>query len=164
MPPDGWCGPWLIERAHIVSKRRVEDRRVIVLLCSLCHRKSHGEILPGIEDEPLPAPSVGNMLWLKRTFDRRNYDVSVMRKHSVRQLPNVSSPTSLVMQEYVSRQDRYPLAQRMKRKGICDVGQCSLAASSAFLTEVVIEHVIRTFVELRSPHRPCVNYVKWYRG
>lgn len=88
--PDGWGAPWSIERAHIVSKPRVEDRRVIVMLCSACHKAQHGEVLPGFER---PALTVGQMLWLKRERDRQWYDPVFLAKHCVGRLPELERLT-----------------------------------------------------------------------
>src|SRR5690349_19261869 len=64
--PEGWFGPWLIERAHIASKTRALDVRAVCLLCSLCHKTSHGEriVLAG-QRWPLPRLERAHLLWLK---------------------------------------------------------------------------------------------------
>jgi hypothetical protein len=48
--PRNWWGPWLIERAHIVYHPRCKVRQAIVLLCSLCHKVSHGERIAGFPE------------------------------------------------------------------------------------------------------------------
>ena len=93
-PPDGWFGPWLIERAHIVNSPRREDRRVVILLCSFCHRIQHGEqlILPGLESLTL---TIREMLWLKKHYDRRYYDRKFIKANSnyfKGKLPNARRP------------------------------------------------------------------------
>lgn len=90
-PPDDWGAPWLIERAHIVSKPRVEDRRAIVMLCSLCHRIHHGENLGPLAGFRVPL-TLAHMLWLKREHDRSWYDVEFLQKHHVGRLPAPERP------------------------------------------------------------------------
>lgn len=92
--PEGWCGPWLIERAHIVNSPRRQDRRVVILLCSFCHRVQHGEqlVLPGMEALTL---TLREMLWLKKHYDRPYYDRKFIRANSnynKGKLPNAVRP------------------------------------------------------------------------
>jgi hypothetical protein len=82
--PTGFYAPWLIERAHIVNKPRVCDRRVVVLLCSICHKFQHGERLSGFMR---PKLELGHMLALKLTTDPEFYDPQFMARYSVRHLP-----------------------------------------------------------------------------
>jgi hypothetical protein len=107
--PDNWHSPYLIERAHIVASPRVEDRRVCILCCSMCHKASHGERIAGYK---LPAPTLGNMLWLKRTFDPEFYDLAFMRRFSIRSLPSCSIPEPEVRAEFASRHGCYPRGKR----------------------------------------------------
>jgi hypothetical protein len=81
--PMQYYGPWLIERAHIANKPRREDRRLVVMLCTLCHKFQHGERLPGFDR---PRLTVGQMLELKRERDPVWYDPEFVQKHSVRRL------------------------------------------------------------------------------
>lgn len=87
--PSGFYAPWMVERAHIVSKPRKLDRRVVVGLCSVCHRIQHGERLSGIER---PRLCVASMLWLKREVDPEWYDPDFMQRCSVRRLPDPEEP------------------------------------------------------------------------
>jgi hypothetical protein len=82
--PPGYYAPWLIERAHIVNKPRVCDRRVVVLLCSICHKFSHGERLSGLIR---PRLEVAHLLAIKLTCDPQFYDPVFMQRYSVRLLP-----------------------------------------------------------------------------
>lgn len=82
--PRGWYAPWLVERAHIVNKPRREDRRVCVLLCSVCHRVQHGERLAGFARPRLELP---HMLALKITCDPGFWDPAFMQSCSVQRLP-----------------------------------------------------------------------------
>lgn len=102
-----WHGPWLIERAHLVAKPRLEDRRVCVLLCSLCHKVSHGEWFP---DYTLPKPTLAHLLGLKEIFDENYVDHKLARRCSIRRLPDPENPPIEVMREYLTRR-RYPEAQ-----------------------------------------------------
>jgi len=81
--PMEYYGPWLIERAHIANKPRREDRRLVVMLCSICHKSEHGERLAGFER---PRLTVGQMLALKLECDPDWYDLRFIQKHSVRLL------------------------------------------------------------------------------
>lgn len=102
--PKGWHAPWIIERAHIVNKPRLKDRRVCVLLCSRCHKLSHGEWFP---DFDLPRPTLAHMLALKEIFDKEFVAMKLVRRCSVRRLPEPENPPVVVMREYTSRR-RYP--------------------------------------------------------
>jgi hypothetical protein len=101
--PDSWFAPWLIERAHIVSSPRVEDRRAVVLLCSMCHRVSHGEqlVLPSMEK--LVVPQVSHMVWLKKRFDHSHYDRAFLNSLSIAMLPRAKAPQKEVLDNYASR-------------------------------------------------------------
>lgn len=84
--PEWWYGPWLPnERAHIVAQPRVEDVRVIVCLCSTCHRIQTNATFPNLRD--VPPLKLEHMLKLKLTNDPLNYDVEFLEKHSVRKMP-----------------------------------------------------------------------------
>ena len=101
-PPE-WYGPWLIHRAHIVSKPRALDRRAAVLLCPVCHGISHGARF-GLKSLPrLPALTVANLLWLKHRFDSDFYDRAFLQRHCVGNLPQRSRPGSIYFREIVSR-------------------------------------------------------------
>lgn len=102
--PSWWHATWLIERAHIVNKPRVEDRRCVVLLCSGCHKGSvHGERFPQRE---LPRLSVANLIWLKRLQDSAYFDLSFLQRHSVRILPRAAKPPAAFSAEYASRRGK----------------------------------------------------------
>lgn len=79
--PLDYFGPWMIERAHIVNKPRREDRRLVVMLCTICHKSSHGERLAGFER---PKLSPGNMAWIKQQVDPEWFDLPFINAHSVR--------------------------------------------------------------------------------
>jgi len=87
-PPD-WNAPWLVERAHIVNKPRAKDRRVVVMLCSLCHKAGcHGEVFVlGGQRVALPRLTIAHLLWLKEQFDPRYYDRGFIRSKSLAELP-----------------------------------------------------------------------------
>ncbi len=74
--PEGWHFPWFIERAHMIPfPVRIEDVRAVALLCSLCHKTSHGErVILTAGQNPLPRLQPEHLLDLKRRFDRENYD------------------------------------------------------------------------------------------
>ena len=81
--PMEYYGPWLIERAHIANKPRREDRRLVVMLCTICHKTQHGERLSGFDR---PRLTVGQMLELKRECDPEWYDLEFVQRHSIRRL------------------------------------------------------------------------------
>ncbi len=84
--PTWWYGPWLPnERAHIVAQPRVEDVRVIVCLCSTCHRIQTNSTFPELRD--VPALKLEHLIHLKLVFDSKNYDHEFLEKHSVRKIP-----------------------------------------------------------------------------
>ena len=89
--PDDWSAPWLIERAHIVSAPRVEDRRVIIMLCSLCHRIQHGENLGAMAGDRRQL-TLPHMLWIKRQADRGWWDPGFLERHHVGKLPAPERP------------------------------------------------------------------------
>lgn len=104
-PPD-WFGPWYVERAHIVNKPRVLDRRLVVLLCSLCHRASRWERIV-TDDRPSgwPRLELPHLLWLKLAYDRDFYDREFLQAHSVRRLPRAQQPPACYIREYSGRRN-----------------------------------------------------------
>lgn len=98
--PANWAGQWLIERAHIVNKPRVEDRRVCILLCTRCHQRSHG----------LSAPTItqAHMVWLKHKFDPDHYDRAFMQQYSVGALPRAQKVPAYFVNVYKLRRGTYP--------------------------------------------------------
>lgn len=102
--PAGWGAPaWLIERAHIVNNPRVKDRRVCVLLCSLCHKVQHGEQLVLLGMQSLVAPTLAELLWLKSQRDKKYYNRTYMQRFSIRQLPRARAPREEVLRAYWAR-------------------------------------------------------------
>lgn len=87
--PALWGAPFLIERAHITNRPRKEDRRSVNLLCSLCHKKQHGESFSFCK---LPRLTLENMLWLKMKADPLWYDEAFLRRCSIRALPDPEEP------------------------------------------------------------------------
>jgi len=83
--PAWWNAKWLIHRAHICSKPRVEDARLVSLLCPLCHGRFHGERYAAETD--VAALTVANLLWLKITFDKTRCDFDFLQRHSTQILP-----------------------------------------------------------------------------
>ena len=95
-----WNAPWLLHRAHIVNKPRVEDSRAVVLLCPLCHDLSHGRLFPQIA---LPALGLEQMLWLKLVRDRSRYDREFLAKHCIGKLPEPQRLPVAYTNEYRGR-------------------------------------------------------------
>ena len=87
--PTWWNAKWVIHRAHIASKPRVEDSRLVSLLCPLCHGRFHGERYAAETD--VAVLTVANLLWLKMTFDPGRFDFEFLQRHSVQRLPEPDS-------------------------------------------------------------------------
>lgn len=104
--PDRWFAEWFIDRAHIVNKPRVEDPRLIVLLCRLCHARFGGAQISQCPGNDWPALTVGNLLWLKKTFDPENFDRAFLRRYSVHRLPRALRPPLVYRLEYFKRRGR----------------------------------------------------------
>jgi hypothetical protein len=98
--PPWWSAPWLIERAHICNKPRRLDVRAVVLLCSACHRTSHGERLVRWS---LPKLTLENLLWIKLMRDPEGFDPEFLQTSSVRLLPSPVQPPLVYLKEYASR-------------------------------------------------------------
>ena len=81
--PVNYFVPWMIERAHIVNKPRREDRRLVVMLCSICHKANHGE---RISRHERPRLTVAMMVGLKIEHDSLWVDLEYMQRHSVRRI------------------------------------------------------------------------------
>lgn len=107
--PDGWFGPWLIERAHIIPfPVRIEDVRAIALLCSLCHKTNHWQrIVLSDGGNPLPRLHPEHLLDLKRRFDPDNYDRPWLKERYGNRLPARSWKLPAIY-----------LAQRIERRGL----------------------------------------------
>jgi len=93
--PVNYFVPWTIERAHVVNKPRREDRRLVVMLCSICHKANHGERIARHER---PRLTVAMMVGLKIKFDPQWVDLEFMQRHSVRRIPDpVELPDEYLM-------------------------------------------------------------------
>ena len=79
--PFDYFGPWLIERAHIANKPRREDRRLVVMLCTICHKASHGERIAGFIRPRLTDGMLVTLKWLR---DPLWFDLEFINRHSVR--------------------------------------------------------------------------------
>lgn len=102
--PLDWYGPWLIERAHIVKNPRREDARAVVLLCSLCHKCSHGEKVV-TRERPVRYPqlSIEHLLWLKRNRDGSRFSLTFLQSCSIKKLPPMHKPPADYLREYERR-------------------------------------------------------------
>jgi len=105
--PEPWHAPWLIERCHIVSMPRIEDRRVVVLMCSRCHRVQSGDLLK--QSLMVERPGLEQMLWLKHRFDWGQFDREFLGRFSVRKLPVMLPPCVGAVQRYMRRRGDYPI-------------------------------------------------------
>lgn len=103
--PHWWYATWTIERSHIVNKPRLEDRRLVVLLCSGCHKTSGGERIHGWT---LPRLTLANLLWLKAKFDPQFYDRAFVQRYAIRVLPRASQIAGIFRTEYGMRRHEPP--------------------------------------------------------
>jgi hypothetical protein len=107
--PDDWYAPWLIERAHVAALPRVLDRRLVVLLCSLCHRTQHGQLFE--QSLKISPPTQATMLWLKSTFDPQFYNRAFVQRFHMCKLPKPHMPPADVQQIYTDRRGEYPIKE-----------------------------------------------------
>jgi len=110
--PENWHGPFWLQIAHIASgqgrARRVEDRRAVCLLCSLCHdvhvsdadRLTHKTICSSV----WPTIDERHTLWLKKTFDPEYYDVEFLGRYWIGKLPEPERPPLFWTQEMMRNQ------------------------------------------------------------
>ena len=99
--PFNYFAPWFIERAHICNKPRREDRRLVVMLCSICHKANHNDILVGFER---PHITAAMMIGLKQEHDSEWLDLEFVQKHSVRILPvGISLPSWYETQRQINK-------------------------------------------------------------
>ena len=92
--PSWWLGPFRLERAHIVNKSRVEDRRAVVIACTCCHNLLDGAKHPRHVDvfgKPI-AFRRPHALWLKKALDPEYYDRAFLQAHHVGVLPRAKPP------------------------------------------------------------------------
>lgn len=101
--PDRWFAEWWLDRAHIVNKPRVEDVRLVVLLCRLCHSRFSGARIVACQGHDWPRLTVGHLLWLKRRFDPENFDRAFMQRYSIQRLPRAQRPPLVYRLAYHGR-------------------------------------------------------------
>lgn len=101
--PENYFGEWWLDRAHIVHSPRVEDRRLVVLLCRMCHARFEGARLPSCPGHKWPRLTVGNLIWLKWKFDPEYFDRSFLQRYSIRRLPRAVRPPLVYRREYERR-------------------------------------------------------------
>ena len=105
--PSNWHGPWGMEIAHIASgqgrARRVDDRRAVVVLCSLAHRchVSDADRHPWmhINGEHWPCIDERHTLWLKAWMDPEWYDEQFLRSIWIGALPTPKRPPEIWQKE-----------------------------------------------------------------
>lgn len=90
----------MLHRAHVTSSPRVEDVRIVVILCPFCHGVAHGIRFAGNER---PKLTVGNLLYLKRLRDPENFDREFLQRYSVQILPRAVRPPLVFRLEYHRR-------------------------------------------------------------
>lgn len=93
--PASYGAFWMIQRAHIVSNPRLEDRRVVCLLCPLCHA--------AYDDKGDDSITLANMLYLKQLFDPKFFDIDLLQKCSIRRLPAGTDLNSPRIAEFQQR-------------------------------------------------------------
>ena len=100
--PSNWHAPFMIERAHIVNKPRVELREVVILLCSLCHQLEHQRNAKHL-GITLPAIEIDHMVWMKLVHDPEYFSPEILRKYSVRAIPDPVPIPQVYQDEYARR-------------------------------------------------------------
>jgi len=75
--PREWHAAWFIQRCHLVNQPRLLDRRVVNLLCPLCHENYDGN--GDLE--------LSHMIALKAIFDPHFFDLELLQHCSIRILP-----------------------------------------------------------------------------
>ena len=114
--PDWWHSPWMMHRAHIVSSPRLEDVRLINLMCPCCHGNEHGTHWAAA---PRPKITLANMLWIKERFDPANYAPDFMQRFSVGILPTPEAPHAIYLGEYRCRRPGLvPIANLLAREAV----------------------------------------------
>ena len=94
-PPRLWHAPFLIERAHIVNKPRMELREVANLLCSLCHKVQGGDGTLG-----RPPITLANMVWIKMVRDPEYFSIEELNQYSVRRMPEPEELEAFYLHSY----------------------------------------------------------------
>jgi len=93
--PIDYGAKWIIQRCHITSKPRLEDRRVVNLLCPTCH-----EAYDDAGDERI---TLSNMIFLKQLFDPEFFDIELLQRCSIRILPDACDLQADLIAEFQSR-------------------------------------------------------------
>lgn len=101
--PDRWFADWWIDRAHLVNKPRVEDVRLVVLLCRLCHSRVSGARIVACPGHDWPRLRLEHLLWLKKVRDPENYDREFLKRFTVQRLPSARRPPLVYRLEYFTR-------------------------------------------------------------
>ncbi len=102
--PADWWAEWWVDRAHIVSRPRVEDRRLVVLLCRLCHLAfACQRIVTASRPLHWPALTRANLVWLKMKFDPDYYDRAFLEAYCSGKLPRAAKPPYCYLAEYRAR-------------------------------------------------------------
>lgn len=106
-----WHAPWYLQRAHLGagsgSMLRIQDRRLVNILCPLCHfahRSKPGEegVLFSFQTS-VPVITNANMLWIKNYRDPRWYDPEAIAKVWVGIPPEPEIPDQFYLTEYAMR-------------------------------------------------------------
>lgn len=95
--PEYYHGPWQLERMHIVSHPRREDRRAVILACAQCHKRQHGERIYG--DDGPPQLELPQLLTIKAVFDGAHYDREWLARHTLRRLPEAEALTPAAIRQ-----------------------------------------------------------------
>lgn len=100
MRPDNWYAPFGLEVAHIASgggaAMRVDDRRAVILACSLCHR-AHINNSERIRYVTIAGRKVRTFderhtLWVKSKLDPEFYDRKYLQSIWIGTLPSPEMP------------------------------------------------------------------------
>lgn len=108
--PEGWFAPFGLEVAHIASGQgdalRVNDRRAVTVLCSLCHRLhvNHAGGTMTINGVEYPTIDARHTLWIKAQMDPKFYDRSFLAKYWVGTLPDPERPPEFFLDQLAKHQ------------------------------------------------------------
>lgn len=103
--PDRWFAPWGVDKAHLLSsyRKRVEDVRLISLLCCLCHKRYDGSIISSCPGHDWPRLTLANLLWVKERWDPANFDIAFIQRHSISTLPDPAPLPECYIEAYRAR-------------------------------------------------------------
>ena len=113
---DGIDYPRNLEIHHIAKHLRNHGRWNLSRLCKMCHDLAEGHRIR-YRGKFLPSLSAANVLWMKRTYDRENYDRGKLKEYWRHlDLPIPKRPDKFFLaQMTLYRGEPYPFSQGENR-------------------------------------------------